>query len=175
MVIPARALLGLLIAGTVLPGCAIVPDACPSTFDEARSVDFDAGVDDPFIATGTVVRFVASPDPSSRGYDVNIARHDGPVFVPGVAFVRLAEPMAGIQDGDAVLVLGDRVRGHGRGPARTMSGTPANRRRRSAGRWLNHAASRLEISLRMEALAGVSAAGAHFHARHPPATGTATR
>ena len=91
--------------------CAIVPvpPGCPATFEEARFGDFDTVDDDTFVATGTVARFVNSPDPDARGYDVAIARHDGPVFVDGVVLLRVAEPIAGIANGQPVLVLGERT------------------------------------------------------------------
>ena len=100
-----------LVAALVVVACAIVPvpPVCPATFDEARFGDFDTVDDDTFVATGTVARFVNSPDPDSRGYDIAIARHDGPVFVDGVVLVRVAEPMAGIANGQPVLVLGERT------------------------------------------------------------------
>jgi hypothetical protein len=76
----------------------------PPFFDEATSGTFEPIDDDAFIATGTIARFVDSPDIEFRGYDVAIARHDGPVFVDGVTFVRLTAPVPGIEQG--VLVLG---------------------------------------------------------------------
>jgi hypothetical protein len=79
------------------------------TFDEARSGDFETVDDNTFIATGTVIRFVNSPDPEFRGYDIAVARHDGPVFVDGVVFIRAAGPFAGIAIGQPVLMLGERT------------------------------------------------------------------
>jgi hypothetical protein len=85
-----------------------VPPACPATFDDARFGDFETVDDDTFVATGPV-GFVSSPDPDFRGYDIAIARHDGPVFVEGVVFLRAAEPFPGIAPGQPVLVLDERT------------------------------------------------------------------
>ena len=95
----------------IVVACAMVPSppVCPATFDEARLGDFDTVDEDTFVATGTVARFVNSPDPDSRGYDIAIARHDGPGFVDGVVLVRVAERIAGIENGQPVLVLGERT------------------------------------------------------------------
>jgi hypothetical protein len=103
--------LAWLLVGIGLSGCSLtpVPPVCPATFDEARSGDFETVDDNTFIATGTVIRFVNAPDPEFRGYDIAVARHDGPVFVDGVVFIRAAEPVAGIAIGQPVLVLGERT------------------------------------------------------------------
>ena len=103
--------LAWLLVGIGLSGCSLtpVPPVCPVTFDEARSGDFETVDDNTFIATGTVIRFVNSPDPEFRGYDIAVARHDGPVFVDGVVFIRAAGPFAGIAIGQPVLMLGERT------------------------------------------------------------------
>ena len=102
-----RTIVVLFALGTVACSLVPVPPRCPATFDEARSGDFDTVADDTFIATGTVVRFVNSPDPDFRGYDINVARHHGPVFVEGTVFLRLAQPFAEVAAGQPVLVLGE--------------------------------------------------------------------
>lgn len=88
-------------------GCSLVPDPCPTTFEQARA-RWDTSDPDLFVATGTVVRFVNSPERDARGYDIAVVRHDGPVFVDIVVLVRV-EQIAEIAPGDDVLVLGART------------------------------------------------------------------
>ncbi len=83
------------------------PD-CPSTYEGARSV-FGTRDADAFVATATVIRFVDSPDPEARGYDVVVARYGGPLLVDRVVLVRVDDPIPGIGGGQAVLVLGQRT------------------------------------------------------------------
>lgn len=105
-----RLIVAGVIIGISMASCSLFPEPpCPGSFDEARSGTSESIGDDTFIATGTVARFVDSPDIEFRGYEVAIARHDGPVFVEGVAFVRLPAPVPGIGQGQPVLVLGERT------------------------------------------------------------------
>ncbi|MDQ3691242.1 MAG: hypothetical protein M3406_14670 [Chloroflexota bacterium] len=83
------------------------PD-CPSSYEGAQS-EFDTRDAHAFVATATVIRFVDSPDPEARGYDVAVARYGGPLLVDRVVLVRVDDPIPGIGGGQAVLVLGQRT------------------------------------------------------------------
>jgi hypothetical protein len=87
-----------LLASVGFSGCSIVPapPVCPATFDEARFEDFETVGDDSLVATGTVIRFVNSPDPDFRGYDIAVARHSS----------RSRTPEGRVPDGAQAVVSG---------------------------------------------------------------------
>ena len=91
----------------LLGGCAL-PTGCPQTIEEARAVDLG---DDMFVGGGYVIRFVPSPDPEYRGYDVNITAPIAPAGLWGTAFLRVVTEIPGVQAGDPVLLIGPRERG----------------------------------------------------------------
>ena len=98
----------LAIAG-VLAACSLpTPTGCPQTIEAARALD---PADRAFVGGGYVIRFVPSPDPEFRGYDVNITTPISPSGPLNTAFLRVANEIPGIQDGDPVLLIGPRARG----------------------------------------------------------------
>jgi hypothetical protein len=103
---PTRTLCALaLVIG--LGGCTL-PTGCPQTIEAARTADLG---DDMFVGGGVVIRFVPSPDPEYRGYDVNITRPISPANFLNTAFLRVVTELPGIEAGDPVLLIGPRERG----------------------------------------------------------------
>jgi hypothetical protein len=57
------------------------------------------------VALARVIRFVSSPDISYRGYDLDLRRAVAGDRSESVLFLRVPNPIAGIQRGSPVLVL----------------------------------------------------------------------
>jgi hypothetical protein len=66
---------------------------------------------DVFIGGGYLIRFVPSPDPEFRGYDVNITTPISPDGFLDTAFLRVTREVADVRDGDPVLLIGRRESG----------------------------------------------------------------
>ena len=82
------------------PSCGLIPD-CPETVEEAIGGDFG------FVAVGRVARFVASPDPDFRGYDLDI-RHtfSGSASTEGT-FLRMSDEVPQVERAQAVLIIAE--------------------------------------------------------------------
>ncbi|HEU5325654.1 MAG TPA: hypothetical protein VFV59_07210 [Candidatus Limnocylindria bacterium] len=79
---------------------------CPNSVEAARAVTLG---DNAFVATGYVIRFVPSPDEAFRGYDLDVTRvFTGPAF-RDVGFLRIEDEIAGMSQGDPVLVVAERT------------------------------------------------------------------
>ena len=78
---------------------------CPMTVDEATEMSFG----DAIAGGGYVIRFIPSPDPSFRGYDVNVTRPVSERALMDTYFLRTSTELAGISDGDPVLLIGART------------------------------------------------------------------
>ena len=81
------------------------PRDCPGSAEEALGRTDDDGI---FIGTGWLIRFIPSPDPASRGYEVNLATLNGRPH--SATILVLAEERApDRQHGVPVLVYGART------------------------------------------------------------------
>jgi hypothetical protein len=99
----------------VLVACDLLPspqpariEGCPYSVDEARQAELG---DDTFIGLGHVRRYLPSEDDLTyRGYEVTIAETvAGRPYVNEDIFLRVESPVAGIGEGDPVLVVAARV------------------------------------------------------------------
>ena len=95
----------------ILVGCDLLPspqpprvEGCPYSVDEARQADLG---DETFIGFGHVIRYIPSAaDLTYRGYDVTVAETvAGRPFINETIFLRVVSPVAGIRNGDPVLVV----------------------------------------------------------------------
>lgn len=88
-----------------LPACdAFSP--CPPDPGAVDSRDFAGIGDDTLIFTGHVIRYVPAPVLDARGYDIGVGR-----WLKGRpdidAFLRLAQPVPGIEPGEPVMVIAE--------------------------------------------------------------------
>jgi hypothetical protein len=86
--------------------CESIP-ACPQTVQQAETGDFSAIGAETFVAIARVARFVPSPDPDARGYDLGIERTiRGETSFEGI-FLRTASELPGIRPGQSVIVVAE--------------------------------------------------------------------
>jgi hypothetical protein len=93
------------VVGGLLSGCGSPPTtSCPTTVEEAVA---DAGLDGTgttLVAVARVIRFVPSPDDRARGYDLDLARAVVGHPSDSGLFLRLHDPIPGLERGTPVLV-----------------------------------------------------------------------
>lgn len=92
----------------VAPGCEAA-HVCPLTPDDVASGSFSGLGADTVVFTGHVIRYVDSPEPESRGYDVGVRRWLKGTASPQGTFLRVAREVAGIQGGQPVMIIGEPV------------------------------------------------------------------
>jgi hypothetical protein len=110
MSMPARrqssALLTILVVAGLLSSCGPQPSTpCPTSVEAARSDAVLDATGTTLVAVARVARFVPSPDVRYRGYDLDVRRvvvGDAP---ESVMFLRVPDPVSGIQRGSPVLVV----------------------------------------------------------------------
>jgi hypothetical protein len=76
---------------------------CPETVDEAAEMSFGEAV----VGGGYVIRFIPSPDPLVRGYDVNVTRPVSGATM-NTYLLRVPAEIPGIAPGAAVLLIAER-------------------------------------------------------------------
>lgn len=79
---------------------------CPNSVEVGRAVTLG---DDTFLAAGYVIRYVPSPDQAFRGYDLDITRTFTGRAFRDVAFLRIEDEIAGMSQGQPVLVVAKRT------------------------------------------------------------------
>lgn len=86
--------------------CAIVP-SCPTSVDHATSGEFQTIGDTTYVAVGRVARYVGSANLESRGYDLDIRRTLSGTTSSEGTFLRIADALPGVTQGQAVLIIGE--------------------------------------------------------------------
>ena len=81
------------------------PPDCPGSAEEALRRTEDDGI---FIGTGWLIRYIPSPDPATRGYEVNLVTRNGVPFFATI-LVLAEERALDRPDGIPVLVYGART------------------------------------------------------------------
>lgn len=88
-----------------IPGVPSFPEDCPGSAEEALARTEDADI---FIGTGWLIRFVPSPDPATRGYEVSLRTRNGVPYFDTI-LVLAEEPAPDRPNGIPVLVYGART------------------------------------------------------------------
>lgn len=102
----ASTLQAILVVAGLLSACGPPPaPACPTSVEAARSDAVLDATKTTLVAVARVIRFVPSPDVRYRGYDLDLRRALVGNPSESVLFLRVPNPIDGIQRGSQVLVL----------------------------------------------------------------------
>ena len=104
----ARATAVVTIAVAFASGCETA-DVCPLTPESVETETFAGLGEDTVVLTGHVIRYVDSPDLEFRGYELNVVRFLKGRASPEGTFLRVAAEVAGIREGQPVMIIGDAV------------------------------------------------------------------
>lgn len=96
---------------TALVGSGCAPSVCPIGPDQVASTEFSGIREDTIVALGFVIRYVASPELDSRGYDLNLLHTLRGEVSPEGTFLRVSAALDGIGRGQAVMLIAEPAGG----------------------------------------------------------------
>jgi len=88
------------------PGCTVAA-ACPETFEQAESGEFEGRAESTLVGTGLVIRYVPAPDLASRGYDIAVERLLWGDRPETPTFLLVPDEIADVRPGAPVLIVAE--------------------------------------------------------------------